>query len=229
MRAHFLLSCRIISDRVLLLLLSTHTHTHSYRKKKKRERERDQMLVTDRFPSPYFSFLFFLIFFSVSSSSTWIVGCRISFLPLFSLSLLFQDSTNPSQTHTQTHWWVGISKMKYTHTQTDKPSVVVSIPQFPLFMGSAPISSSRTGNAFKFDRIGWGVRSHPTTTNRRRKNKLIIRKEKNAWENQMAGQCNGPFSFSIKNLNFFFLFYLSKKNEFRAENGLILINLFQCT
>jgi hypothetical protein len=90
----------------------------------------------------------------VSSSSTWIVGCRISFLPLFSLSLLFQDSTNPSQTHTQTHWWVGISKMKYTHTQTDKPSVVVSIPQFPLFMGSAPISSSRTGNAFKFDRIG---------------------------------------------------------------------------
>jgi hypothetical protein len=133
---------------------SIHTHTHTHTERKKRERERDQMLVTDRFPSPYFSFLFFLIFFSVSSSSTWIVGCRISFLPLFSLSLLFQDSTNPSQTHTQTHWWVGISKMKYTHTQTDKPSVVVSIPQFPLFMGSAPISSSRTGNAFKFDRIG---------------------------------------------------------------------------
>ena len=32
------------------------------------------------------------------------------------------------------------------------------------------------------------------------KKKLIIRKEKNAWENQMAGQF---FSFSIKNLKFF--------------------------
>ena len=192
MRAHFLLSCRIISDRVLLLLLSTHTHTH-IQKEKKRE-TRCLSRIDSRhliFPS-FFSYIFQCVFF-------FYLDC---WLPHFLPSALFPPFTfsrfHQPLTNTQTHWWVVISKMKYTHTH--KPSVVVSIPQFPLFMGSAP--SRPVVQEMPSNLIGLGEEFAHIQRRQmdEEKKKLIIRKEKNAWENQMAGQF---FSFSIKNLKFF--------------------------
>ena len=56
--------------------------------------------------------------------------------------------------------------------------------------------------------------------------------EKKKIDNKKRKKCVGKsngwaiFFFQYKK---FEIFYLSKKNEFHAENGLILINLFQCT
>ena len=103
-----------------------HTHTHTYKKKKKERPDACHGSI----PVTLFFLPFFLIFFSVSSSSTWIVGCRISFLPLYSLPLLFQDSTNPLQTHRHTGGLWSARWNTHTHTQTERRRFYSPISSF---------------------------------------------------------------------------------------------------
>ena len=112
-----------------------HTHTHSYRKKKKK-RERETRCLS-RIDSRHliFSFLFFLYF---SVCLFLLLGLLVAAFPSFRSipSLYFFKIPPTPYKHTDT--LVGCDQQDEIHTHTHKPSVVVSIPQFPLFMGSAP-------------------------------------------------------------------------------------------
>ena len=108
-----------------------HTHTHTYKKKKKRE-TRCLSRIDSRhliFPSFFSSISILTVFFYLDC---WLPHFLPSALfPPFTFSRFHQPLTN-----TQTHWWVVISKMKYTHTHTNRASSFL-FPNF-LFLWVAP-------------------------------------------------------------------------------------------
>lgn len=138
MRAHFLLSCRIISDRVLLLLLSTHTHTLIQKGKRERERETRCLSRIDSrhliFPS------FFFLYFSVCL--LLLLGLLVAAFPSFrSFPSLYFFKTPPTP-HKHTHRHTGGSGSArwntHTHRQTNRASSFL-FPNF-LFLWVAPPS-----------------------------------------------------------------------------------------
>lgn len=156
-RAHFLLSCRIISDRVLL----PSAHSYTERRKKRHREERDQMLVTDRFPSPSSPPFFFPVcFFSFS----WLPH----FLPsasFFSLPLLPRFPATLG---------VLISKRKH---RAEPQLRRFPFPNFPFFFYGQCCPSRPVVQEMPSNLIGLGEEcARPTQNNSEKK---LIRKNKN--------------------------------------------------
>lgn len=155
----------ILSDYIRRGCLPSTHRIHEHREEETIEHWEDQMLVTDRFSSPYFppSFFFFLLCVCV------FFFYRISFLPL----LPFPSRIRPTPVNT------GRDRQEkiHTHTHEKKRSthfIPFSILQFPVLC--APISSGRPAKCLQiFDRIGWGVRP-PHSHNRREIDKKKINK-----------------------------------------------------
>lgn len=112
-RAHFLLSCRIISDRVLLP--SAHSYTERRKKRHREERGPDAChgSIPVTFLSPVFFSSVFFFFFLVAAFPSFRFFFSLPLLPIFPATL-----------------GVVISKRKH-RAEPQPPSF--SIPQFPLF------------------------------------------------------------------------------------------------